>query len=74
MYTNHFHGTCFLNESIIFYSHRPRQGSNFMDYQKTFLFMLHFHNPHPQAHQQNLRCWLHVQQLIGEQDNYQRTH
>ena len=42
-----------------------------MDYQKAFLFMLHFHNPHPQAHQQNLRRWLYAQQLIEEQDNYQ---
>ena len=34
-------------------------------------FMLHFHNPRPQAHRQNLRRWLYAQQLIQAQDNYQ---
>ena len=33
--------------------------------------MLHFHNPRPQAHRQNLRCWLYAQQLKQAQDNYQ---
>ena len=34
-------------------------------------FMLHLHNPRPQDHHQNLRCWLYAQQLKQVQDNYQ---
>ena len=33
--------------------------------------MLHFHNPYPQVHHQNLRCWLYAQQLRQAQDNHQ---
>ena len=39
------------------------QGLNFM--------VLRFHNPRPQVHRQNLRCWLYAQQLKQAQENYQ---
>ena len=35
-------------------------------------FMLHFHNPRPQVHRENLRCWLHAQQLKKAQENCQK--
>ena len=33
--------------------------------------MIRFHKPRPQIHRQNLRCWLHAQQLKQAQINYQ---
>ena len=33
--------------------------------------MFRFHNPRPQVHRQNLRCWLYAQRLKQAQDNHQ---
>ena len=71
MCTNQFHGTCF-ETSHSFYSHPKVQARvRFYGLPKGILFMLHFHNPHPQVHRQNLRCWLYAKQLKQAQDNHQ---
>ena len=71
MCTNQFHGTCF-ETSHSFYSHPKVQARvRFYGLPKGILFMLHFHNPHPQVQRQNLRCWLYAKQLKQAQDNHQ---